>query len=81
MSSKIEYSNQGGKFTAAEIRSNVAKSKAFWNSPEGKRKSAQLEVERRTRKPSRTKFPDLAKQGTRPAMSTSAARARLLDRL
>jgi|GEM_PF-5697017 len=76
---KIEYSNQGGKFTAAELRSKVAASSLFWNSPEGKRKAAQLEVERRNRKPATTRFPELAKQGTKPIMTALEWRRRLLD--
>jgi len=76
---KIEYSNQGGKFSPSELRSKVAESKAYWQSPEGKRKAAQLDVERRNRKPAPTRFPKLAKQGTQPIMTALEWRRRLLD--
>jgi hypothetical protein len=77
--SKIEYSNQGGKFTAAEIRTKIEASKRFWKSPAGKAEKRRLDAAKRKSIP--TKFPSLAGKGTKPELiNPLAARLRLLNR-
>ena len=81
MSSKIEYSNQGGKFTAAEIRKKVAESKRFWASPAGQAEKRRLDAAKQNQKSTPTKFPQLAAKGTKPELiNPLAARRRLLNR-
>lgn len=66
----IERSNSPGRFTGADLEAKVRESRAYWNSPEGKRMQAQLDRESRNRKRVPSRFPDLAGQrGTRPALS------------
>tara|TARA_R110002110_G_scaffold81593_1_gene212284 strand:+ start:195 stop:458 length:264 start_codon:yes stop_codon:yes gene_type:complete len=81
--SHIEYTNQGSVFTAAQIRSKVSESRAYWKSPAGKRKAAQLEAEKRNRKRVPAKFPELAgrKPITRATDSSSASIANLKKRI
>ena len=77
---KIERSNQPGQFTLAEIRAAVAETKRQKAQP-----GYQARIEREKRateakaKARGTRFPDLAKLGTKPeAASIAAHRARLL---
>lgn len=60
--SKIERSNSPGRFSDAEITAKVKENRAYWSSPAGIKRKAQLEVEKRSRKPSPTRFPQLAKR-------------------
>lgn len=66
---EIEYSNCRREFSDAEIREKVRASEAYWASPAGVRRKAELDREARNRKPAPTKFPYLAARGTRPALS------------
>ena len=58
-------------------------SKAYWNSPAGKRKAAQLEAEKRNRKHVPARFPELAgrKPITRATDSCPASIANLKKRI
>lgn len=74
MANKIEIATSKERFSESEVRALVRESKAFWSSPAGKRRKAQLDRESRSRKPAPTKFPELAKRtGTRPALSPAQA--------
>jgi len=82
MKNKIEFSNQRGKFTDAEVRQQIAESKAFWSSPAGVAENRRLEALRKSGSKRGVKFPALAaKQSTKPELSVTAARVRLLGKL
>jgi hypothetical protein len=46
---KMERSNTPGRFSPDELRANVRESRAYWSSPQGKARQAQLDRERRSR--------------------------------
>lgn len=48
--SRIERSNQRGKFTEGDLRARVRESREYWNSPTGQRRAAELARESRSRK-------------------------------
>jgi hypothetical protein len=78
--SKIERSNQIGKFTLAECRAKVKESQAYWSSPAGQAERRKLDARQRECRGKGTRFPELAKRGTKPAVvSPLAMRRRLLD--
>ena len=56
--SKIERSNTAGRFTPEELMAKSRESRAFWNSPAGKARQAQLDREKRNAPPAR--FPGTA---------------------
>ena len=72
-SNPIEYANMRCKFTEAEIRAQLAESKAYWSSPEGIAEKRRQEEADRTREYRGIKFPDLAAKGTRPTIATRSA--------
>ena len=55
---RIERSNDRGKFTPQEIEARVRESRAYWSSPAGKARKAQLDSESRSRNAG-VKFPHL----------------------
>lgn len=66
----IEYSGSSNRFAGVDLEQKVRESRAFWASPEGKRKQAQLDREARSRVHVPPRFPDLARSpGTRPKIS------------
>ncbi len=83
--SKIERSNQVGKFTEAELRAKVAESKKFWSSPAGQAEQRRLDAQDRKRKPVAIKFPELLNRGTSPTLVQASnplvAKSRLLGKL
>jgi hypothetical protein len=78
--SKIERSNATGRFAPAEFSAEVRISKAFWASPEGKARKAKLDQASRSKR-SGIRFPELAKQGTKPSINSTAIWERRLARL
>jgi hypothetical protein len=72
---KIERSNQAGKFTPEQLAAKVRESRAYWSSPAGIKRQAELDRENRNRKSAPAKFPSLASKGTKPAVITGADEA------
>lgn len=81
----IERSSDRTRFEGIDIRAKVRESQRFWNSPEGKKRAAELEkrkLESIRRNRGKTKFPALAKRGgTKPAIGPLAEVADMKARL
>lgn len=68
---RIERSASPGRFTEAQLRAKTAESKRFWESAEGQKRKAQLDVEQRNRKTVPARF---RTNGTRPILAGHIAR-------
>ena len=77
---KIEQAAQRGRFTVSEMRAMVRESRAFWSSPEGRARQAQLDREKRNRKVMPPRYPSLAHHGTKPAVQLLNRRLNLLQK-
>lgn len=71
MANIIERSNQRGKFSIPELQAKVRESRAFWNSPEGRKAKANQEAEQRNRKQGGTRFPSAAKGKLIPSITVA----------
>jgi 2-polyprenyl-6-methoxyphenol hydroxylase-like FAD-dependent oxidoreductase len=76
---KIEYSNQAGSFTAADLQAKIRESRAFWSSPAGQAEKRKQDAANRNRRSVPTRFPELAKNVTKPSITLHEARLRLLN--